>query len=281
MESSTFCPCLEVTKSMKFTQLYQQNARISQIPYDLRTKLCFFYSTGFCPCDQLLINPASGTLVLDKQMHTGWQNHGAEIFFSFIFICRPRERRHDQGSLATQSATPGRVGRKKGRRSGSQRDQEKDYETPLWVPTSQSGRSQDSSSHHILPVTHFLPISTPAKSYVSWISYFNHLVLFSSTFIISLTVNAFIKLNMKSSTKLFKWVFRGTDRFPSSLLRTCSIHIKIILVYIHAIGCSQSLINCVCMESHFSYEEVIFNRAQCSPAFSWRQTNQSLINFIP
>lgn len=140
--------------------------------------------------------------------------------------------------------------------------------------------SLDSSSHHIFPVTHLLPISTLAKSHISWISCSNHLVLFSRLFIISLTVNAFIKLSIKSSTKLFKWVFRGIDRFPSFLIQSCSIHIQIILVYIHVIGWSQSLINWFCMESQFSHKKVIFNTFQCSPAFSWRQTKQCLIHFI-
>lgn len=57
---------------------------------------------GFCSCDQLLINLTCGTVVLDKQMHIGWQKHWAEIVFSFIFICRPTEQQHDQGLLATQ-----------------------------------------------------------------------------------------------------------------------------------------------------------------------------------
>lgn len=67
----------------------------------------------------------------------------------------------------------------------------------IFLDACQSHGSQHSPSYQMLPVTHFLPISTLVKCYNPRTSYSNSLDLFSSTFIISLAVNAFIKLNTK------------------------------------------------------------------------------------
>lgn len=175
---------------MKFTQ--PCNAKISQTSQDLKAGLCYPNSTGLCSHEQLVINVATGTDILDNKMHLDWKTH-----FSLILICGPTDQQQYQGSLAVHGEQQKERG--KGRN-----------------PKRPKGHLQAQPSYQMLPVPHIFPPSIPTKCYTSVTSYFNHLLPFSSTSITSLTVNACIKLNIKNSTNHFKWVFSDIDRFPSS-----------------------------------------------------------------